>query len=287
MYLIILNSLAGHGKALEYERAICQELDARKLPHRTARTQHVGDATQLAQDAVREGCAAIVCVGGDGTLHEVANGLIEGYIPINIVPCGTGNDFAKSLPLVKDPIAAFRQQLDGQPRPVDFCRMNEEAFLNVAGTGFDVEVLRQSKQGKHGGGGLRHYLRALFAALRNFKPIDARVTIDGETSERSLTLITISNGKYFGGGMKVAPTAVPDDGYFDAVIIRAVKRWQVPFLLPLFIVGLHTKLRITTVVRCKSLILESAGMTIELDGELKPVDRAEFSLVTGRRMVSY
>ena len=124
MYLIILNPLAGHGAALRYEQDIRRELNARNLPHRTEYTKCEGDATELARSAVREGCAAIVCVGGDGTLHEVANGLIDAYIPIYIVPCGTGNDFAKSLPLAKkDPIAALRQQLSGQPRPIDFCRL--------------------------------------------------------------------------------------------------------------------------------------------------------------------
>ena len=151
MLLIISNPTSGSGAGAAILQRVKDALDERGLAYRSETTQRAGQASELADLAVREQMEGIVCVGGDGTIFEIVNGLAGRFMTLYFVPCGTGNDFVRVLNLPKDPIEALRAQLGGKPRAIDVGRVNERYFLNVSGCGFDVEVLRQAVRGKKDG----------------------------------------------------------------------------------------------------------------------------------------
>ena len=282
MYHLIVNPTAGNGRTLKVCRQVEEELKKKGLPFRTLRTEHPGHATEIVRDIVSgEEEARLIVLGGDGTLNEAANGLTGTNAILYIVSCGTGNDFIKALGLPKDPIEALRLQLASAPRFIDAGMLNDRMFLNVSGTGFDIEVLRQTLRFRDHFKGLFAYILGLLAALRRFRPVEARVTVDGLTFEAKLTIIEAANGRYIGGGMLVAPEADPADGLFDVVYVDAVSRWTILQLLPRFVTGKFVSLPVTHSLRAREVTIESSGMTINLDGELLPVERAHYRILPG------
>ena len=276
MFVVISNPTAGGGRPNVILSGVCELLKRRSIPHRVEITEAEGHAASLARAAALSGCEAIVAVGGDGTLCEIAAGLAERSATLYFVPCGTGNDFVRVLNLPADPLDALKAQLDGEETHLDMATVNGRGFLNVAGSGFDVDVLREVIRFKHVGKGLTPYLLGLVSALKKFHSFEAELTLDtGEVLKEKFTIISIANGRFFGGGMKVAPLAEVTDGLLDIIIIRRLPKLTVPFLLPLFITGLHAKLpALCRVRRCRSVKLVSPGMTFNMDGELHQMDEA-------------
>lgn len=279
MYKVIVNPVSGSGNALRQLPRIEAALRKRSIDYRVKKTEGHGDGTRLAAEAATEAPEGVIVVGGDGTLFDIVNGLRTSGVPVIFAPCGTGNDFVKSLPLPKDPVEAINAQLDAPLTKIDLCRMNDRYFLNVGGTGFDVEVLKNAEKYKAKYTGLMVYFHGLLDAIKSYKPITAKVTIDGETQERSFAILSIGNGKYFGGGMKAVPTADIADGLFDVVIVKPVKKFMILPLITLFITGKHVKLHLGKVCRCRKISIDCPGMTINMDGELRQVDVANFELL--------
>ena len=221
----------------------------------------------------------MVCIGGDGTLSEIVHELAGSGAVLYIVPSGTGNDFARALGLPRDPVEAFKAQLDGQRTAIDCGSINGRAFINVSGSGFDVEVLRKTEEFKQVYPGEKAYRKAVLAVLSSYRAFRSEISIDGgEFRPYSGTIVEIANGQYIGGGMKVAPGAQVQDGLFDVVMVDCVPRTLIPFLLPLFILGAHVHLPIARVVRAKDVVLRARGMVVNIDGRLEEMDEAHFEI---------
>lgn len=281
MYILIVNPTAGRGRALQLLPEIEAEFARRGLAYRVERTSGAENATSIARAAVAEAPEGIVAIGGDGSFFDVVNGAAGSDVPLLFVPCGTGNDFLKSLPLPKEPLAALRAQLDAPLTRIDVGRMNDIFFLNVSGTGFDVEVLRLVDGHKQRHGGLYAYMLALRDALRNYRPTEAMISFDGGPEEpATFAILSVGNGRYFGGGMRAVPNAKVDDGLFDVVVVKPVKKAAIPPLIALFIAGLHIRLGLAKLVRCKRFRLRRPGMTVNLDGELRTADEANYELLS-------
>ena len=145
MLIFVMNPTAGGGKAAAVMDALGRLLRQRGVAYEVLRTEAAGDGERLARQAAARGdCDAVVSVGGDGTAYEVASGMLDSGKPMGLIPCGTGNDFIKSLNYPKDPARALELVLKGQAKPVDLVTLNDRCFLNVSGTGFDVTVLQQA-----------------------------------------------------------------------------------------------------------------------------------------------
>ena len=180
---ISANETAGSGAGAAVFERVCGLLREKNIPFRADRTEEPGHATRLADAAVNDGEADIICIGGDGTLFEVVNGLAGRFVTLYFVPCGTGNDFVKVLHLPKDPVEALEAQLSGVSRKIDIGRLNDMHFINVSGSGFDVEVLRQAARFKKLGKGLLPYLLGIFAALRHFRALPVEISSGGKTEK--------------------------------------------------------------------------------------------------------
>ncbi len=282
MFAIIFNPVSGKGHAQSLAEQIVQELTARGEHAQLFPTKAEGDGANEARIAIEGGASAIVCIGGDGTLSEVVSAAAGSGVLLYIVPTGTGNDFARVLKLPKEPMEAFRAQLEGEEARLDCGMINGRPFLNVAGSGFDVEVLRRMEALKAIYPGPKAYRKAVFATLEKFTAFNAEVSVDdGPFEAVRTTIIEIANGQYIGGGMRVAPGAKPDDGLFSVVVVKKVPRWSVPFLLPLFIGGLHVHLPVARVLSAKKVIMRAKDMVVEVDGQLDRTEEARFEIMEG------
>ena len=279
MFAIIVNPVSGGGKNAQIAKRIEEILGQRGEAYRLFETESEGDGDRQVRLALESGCESVVCIGGDGTLSEIVHALMGSSSALYIVPSGTGNDFARVLGLPKDPVEAFRAQLDGRRTTIDCGSINGRAFINVSGSGFDVEVLRKTEEFKQIYPGERAYRKAVLAVLSSYKAFQTEMSVDGgEFKPYKGTIVEIANGRYIGGGMKVAPAAQLQDGLFDVVMVDCVPRMLIPFLLPLFILGVHVHLPIARVVKARDVVLRARGMVVNIDGRLEQMDEAHFEI---------
>lgn len=282
MFAVIVNPESGKGRAEGLPQALCRVLKESGHESRIFPTKEAGDEGRQARKALEAGAQAIVCVGGDGTLSEIVGELAGKDVPLLIVPAGTGNDFARAFGLPRDPVQALYAQLHGERAHIDLGTVNGKPFLNVSGSGFDVEVLRKTEELKAVYPGEKAYRKAVTAVLGRYKPMELELSVDGGAFEhRRVTIAEMANGQYFGGGMRVAPEAAHDDGLLDVVTVVPVWHGLIPMLLPLLILGIHAWLPLAKIVRARSAVLRCPGMTVNIDGRLERMDEARFGVLPG------
>lgn len=282
MFALIDNPVSGGGGHTELVRRIRAALEERGETVRLFETRGEGDGERLCAQALTEGCGHVVCAGGDGSLSDAVRALAGSDATLYAVPCGTGNDFARAFGLPKDPFGAFLAQLDGEPARIDCGAVNGRPFLNVAGSGFDVEVLRRTEELKASYPGGQAYRRALLSVLGSYEAREIEVCADGGEAETGrYTVVEVANGQYIGGGMRVAPGAGMTDGLFDVVKIGRVPARTIPLLLPLLIAGLHVYAPFVRVARARRVTLRRRGMTVNIDGRLEDMDEARFEVKPG------
>ena len=179
-------------------------------------------------------------------------------------------------------MAALAAQLDGTPARIDLGTINGRPFLNVSGSGFDVEVLRMTEELKSVYPGETAYRKAVLAVIGRYRAMEAELSIDGGPFKRqSVTIAEFANGQYIGGGMRVAPFARVDDGLLDVVTVVSVWHVLIPLLLPLFILGVHVRLPLAHSMRAKEAVLRCKGMTVNIDGRLERMDEARYGIWPG------
>ncbi len=277
---IVVNPSSGEGKGLAFSDQASRILSEQGKESKTYFSSAPGEIKTKTREAITDGADTIILVGGDGSLNEAVGEIASTGIELLLLPCGTGNDFARALRLPKDPIEAFRKQLSGKKKLIDCGKVNERFFVNVSGSGFDVDVLKRFEELKQTMPGPKAYRKAVIDVISNYKPFSPKILIDGKpVPDNQYAVAEIANGQYFGGGMKVAPDASVDDGLFDVVLVRAVPRILIPFLLPLFIWGLHVRIPLAKVLRAHSVEMRCDGMTVNIDGQLERMDSARYEVV--------
>lgn len=281
MYYVIYNPVSGMMKKKDITAGVFSELENRHIDYAPYASASAGDMTRLAQKAVKDGADGIIAIGGDGSFHEIVNGIGQSGIELIFVPHGTGNDFLKMFRLPKDPISALKAQLDSPVKYIDLCKANEDYFLNVFGAGFDVDVLRHAEKYKSGLAHRFSYIIGAYSAIKYLKMLSLEVRIDGGAPfTKEATIISVGNGSYIGGGMKAVPGASVFDGFIDVVIANKVSKLSVVYLLIMFILGLHVKIKsLTTVYRCRTIEFKADNMYVEADGEVYPCSHVAISVI--------
>ena len=285
--LVIVNPAAGGGRApAAWERA------RRQLHLQTGidcvPTEAPGHARQLARQAVARGVERVVAVGGDGTVSEVAAGLAGTDASLGIVPAGTGNDFSHTLGLPRQPAAAARLALHGFARRIDLGHVQladrSATFVNVAGCGFDAEVVRRTRAAR-GVGGTLPYLLAVLRSVWTFRPRSLRLVLDdGDTLTRRALSVAVAIGPSYGGGLRIAPQAAIDDGLLDVCLIGDLHPLELLAVLPRAYRGTHIRHPKVELFRCRELHVESASSEptgCQADGELVGQLPARFSIQPG------
>ncbi len=246
--LAIVNPAAKHGATGRQLPAIKELLGAGQDVEILAsdRPEH---AREIAASA--EGFDTILAVGGDGTVHEVLNGLMardqSARPALGVIPTGSGNDYARTLGVSFDLSTAVRQVMSGVAERVDIGIVNDVYFANSAAIGLDARVTAKAVDMKvsTGWSGLPLYLRSLFYVLFNqFYSHPVTLQFDDEDPhERTLLLIAMTNGPTYGGGFFITPTAVRDDGLLDVCVFDEVTLFGALWRLPFVIVGRHEGMR--------------------------------------------
>ncbi len=277
MITVIVNPVAGSGYALTVGEKIDALLEQRGLAHTLFYTEGVGHATTLASNAAQQNSDTVLSVGGDGTLSEVAAGLVGTQTALGVIPAGTGNDFIKTIGTPQKWEDALEYVLTHPAKPLDTGIINDAFFINVCGAGFDVMVLDYALTAKKHMRGIWPYLYGVIAAIKAFKPFEMLVEIGDEIKLQGQYMIcTIANGRYIGGGIPIMPAASVDDGFLDIMVVDTLPNWRIPFYLPAILGGTLMKKKIAHHYRAKKCALSSPGMRLNLDGEIIPMDSASF-----------
>ena len=275
--LLIVNPVAKHGMTEALIPAIERLLQS--VGHDTVFTTHVGHATEIA--AAAEGYDVLVAVGGDGTVHEVLNGIMARPAPdrpaLGLVPTGSGNDTRRTLGIPTDITDATLALASGIRRRFDIGVCNGVYFNNSFAAGLDARVTAKAVEYKvtTKRSGLWLYLTALLHVLFNeLYPHHVRVSWDGEAPLGiDLLIVAATIGPTYGGGFFIAPDALPDDGLLEVCVIDPLPLLEALLRLPFVIFGKHTKMRPVHMSRHVSIIIESdEPLPAQIDGEVM-VDR--------------
>lgn len=270
MYYIIFNPTAGAGRSYKAMNTVTQHLKENGIDYKEVHTEYKGHAIQLAKKAIGKGYDGIISVGGDGTLLEIAGELLGTNEKLGIIPAGTGNDFRQSIGVPKDILSALHIILFGNTKLVDVGFLGEnQPFLNVAGTGFDVNVIHNTqKVRKMFTGGFAYFLGIVLSIL-NYKSIKLNITANGHTLSRDVLLIAIANGKCYGGGLNVAPNACVEDGLFNVLILNRVAKWRILFELPKLKKGQIDKISVSEQFMCDKITIDcDSPQAFNIDGEV-------------------
>lgn len=235
-------------------------------------------ATELARQAGEAGYELIVAVGGDGTVHEVINGLMA-FPPdrrprLGVVPMGSGNDFAHNNGIDSRSELAMRQVFTGQPRRIDVGLIEDEHgrqeyWDNTLGIGFGATVAIRSHQLPVLRGFLMYLTAVIQTILLNHDAYRMQIETDQESLDEELLLMVLCNGAREGGGFAIAPEAQSDDGWFDYAAIRRVSRPMMFRLIPAVMRGTHARFPQVLMGRFRQLKLQSSGpLHIHIDGEI-------------------
>ena len=274
MLYFIINPHSGNGNG----RATADKLKTflADVPYTVIFTQQQGDATVLAaQCCQKEDCAGVVAVGGDGTVNEVVNGM-DLRVPLGVIASGSGNDFLRTFApgsTLKEQLAPIRE---GKTRQIDLLHINDLRSLNVAGTGFDVDILLRQAKLKRVLKGSAGYFASLLITLFSMKFRTFTLSFDGgETRTIPALLLVLANGRFFGGGLPASPDASLTDGKISVVLIKKLPRWKIPYVLIRFLKGRIAEVKryteVFTCTRVEGSVLPA--VSLQLDGELFDLPR--------------
>lgn len=217
--------------------AIDDFIAASSLDAKRVTTDGPGHATQLAREAVMAGCEAVVAVGGDGTMNEVAQGLVHSPAALALVPCGSGNGLARHLGLPRSPLAALRlaSGVDARIAAIDTGLANGFPFFNVMGLGLDAEVSRRFNGLTRRG--LLAYLRVACSLLNKPRVEPCRISAPGRVEYLDVLLVAVANSDQYGNHAKIAPGARVDDGRLELIAVQAVGLTAMPALAARLFLG--------------------------------------------------
>lgn len=289
---VILNPYANRWRAGsrvdEIRAAFSAVVRAGSLQSEIVQTEKPGEAIALAETAVAEGYDVVVAAGGDGTLSEVANGLLRAAgtgqtVPFGILPIGTANDFSDMVGLPRDLQAAVQIIAAGKTRQIDAGRINDHFFINNCAVAMEPMITLENIRMKRLSGELR-YMVALVRGLVKLKAWDMQVRWDDGGHDGPAYLLSVCNGPRT-GGFYMAPTAVVDDGLFDFVFAPEVPKLTVLAILLKLFRKTHIFHPQVTYGRTRHIsIISTPGTPIHADGEIiaEAATEIEYQILPGK-----
>ena len=263
----IVNPISGTQEKEQIIALINEYLDIDKYTFQIIYTQYAGHAEEIAAQCAEDSHFAVVAVGGDGTVNEVARALTHTHTALGIIPCGSGNGLARHLQISMQPRKAIEAINEGILERIDYGTINRRKFFCTCGVGFDAFVsLKFAEAGKRG---LNTYIEQSLNASLNYKPETYKLTIDGnETEIYQAFLIACGNAAQYGNNAYIAPKATLTDGLLDVTILNPFTPLDVPSLaLQLFTKTIDQNSHIKT-FRCKTINIrrEKPGV-VHYDGD--------------------
>ena len=263
----VVNPAAARGKCARVAKDLEQLCRDRKLDFDFEYTQKEKDAIGIAQKAA-DSFDVVVAVGGDGTIHETVNGLMEGKAKFGVIPVGSGNDFVRAMKIPSGLTQALDTVVAGHSKRIDIGKADHTYFPNGMGIGFDSWVVETSKSVRKLRGSTIYFYSVLRTIYSYQAPV-MRLRYGDVDREEKIFMVTIGNGISLGGGFKLTPHAIMDDGVFDLNIVTDLTKAQVYKNLVSVYSGSHTKMPQVTTGRTSEITIDSEqGFAVHLDGEL-------------------
>jgi diacylglycerol kinase (ATP) len=292
--LVIVNPASADGATQENWPKIASDLRTHFGPFTVAFTEAIGDGRRVASEAAEQGTRLIIACGGDGTISEVANGILESNkeVELGVLPSGTGGDFRRTLRMPTNVAAAARALRDGRTQIIDAVRVTfindagerETRFsVNVASFGMSTDVLDRAASGEAKRwlpgftprklGSKLSYAAATVQTTLSSSPIEIHLQVDEQPERRQrVAEFCVANARYYGGAMKIAPNARLDDGYFDIVTIGDASAFRILTNAPRLYFGAHLRMNEVTHALAKQVVArpvkKDVEVRIELDGEV-------------------
>ena len=262
-FVFIVNPISGNGKSLKAIKAIEEYCKLIRVNYKIIYTNEKNEATKLVSLYKNTHNSTVFCVGGDGTLNEIVNGIALSRLKLGIVPTGTGNDFYKTFK-------------DYNEDKIDLCKVNDKYFINIASFGLDAMIANYANDlKKHNLPNNLVYVLSLISKYLSFKPIN--ININGKNN--SSTILTICNAKYYGGGFQIAPKAILNDGLFDVIDLKSMNKLKIVNLLSKLISVNHLEDKNVNFYRKNSLYVESLIPIISnIDREIIKDKKFKFTL---------
>jgi diacylglycerol kinase (ATP) len=269
----IINKYSGTGFLSSLEEYIIDYCGELKIEVTIEFTQHKGHATELARKAVAQGYTRVFAMGGDGTVNEVAQGLVHTDTALGIIPKGSGNGLARHLHIPLHSQAALRLLNKYKIIPIDTLRINNRLSVNVSGIGFDAHVAGQF--GKNGKRGLINYGKLVMQEFPGFKEFPLEIEVDDVILKRKSFILAFANSSQFGNNAKISPFASVCDQLIDVCFVKKVPLTEaLPFAQKMF-TGRMNHSRFVEVIQGKRLkIAFDKPMPFHIDGEAMPPERA-------------
>lgn len=266
-YKFIVNPVAARGKCARVSKKMIQICIDRNMDYDLVYTSKAGDAIALADQAKNQ-FDCVVAVGGDGTINEVVNGIMGGSAKLGIVSIGTGNDFVRAVDVPLKLDRAIDNLVNFKTKIIDIGKANGRYFQNGLGIGFDAWVVKQTlKVRKLRGTAV--YFYSVLKTIYSYEPPLISLSYNDIRREERLFMITAGNGISLGGGFKLTPLAVIDDGLLDLNIIRNLNKWEIYQNLISVFAGKHIHMEQVTTDRTDHFTIESdEGFATHVDGEL-------------------
>jgi len=269
-YIFIVNPISGgksKTKLIQYLNEFCL---SNRLDFVVKHTEYAGHAKEIAKQYFDFEHTVVIAVGGDGTVNEVASSLIGSKCIFHVIPCGSGNGFARHNNILLD----YKKNLDTMLglatfKYVDTCFLNDIPFFNVSGIGFDAYISQKFSQIK--GRGFINYIRAVITHYREERNNKVVLKLDGREIPENAFFISFANTSQFGNNVHIAPEACNDDGLLDVVVVTKIPL----YLMPLVAFSLFTKKKINSkyvkYYRTSMIEVGCEPISVHVDGE--PIDK--------------
>lgn len=294
--MFVVNPVSGAGRTSRQWRHTERLLREKDYDFAVNFTRGAMHACEITRQALEQGYDHIIAVGGDGTINEVLNGFfvdeqaVNSEAALSLLPMGTGSDFARILPVSNSTEYAERLLIGCREQLCDVIKVNFVSwegisqiryYINVADVGVGCETCIRVNRNNKAMGGFLSFLTCFLEVILTFKSPEFKIEVDGELFyQGKSSLIAVNNGKYFGGGVKIAPLAEIDDGRMDVTLMKDAGTLDFLLALPSAYKGNHLtnpKLMLTQGRQVR--VSSSANAAIEMDGETPGFVDANFDIL--------
>jgi YegS/Rv2252/BmrU family lipid kinase len=302
-WFVIVNPNAGNEKGRKDWKVISSDLNKLGVIFSEKFTEKKEHAISITNEAIKSGYRRILCVGGDGTLNEIVNGVFNQNtcptqdITLGLIPVGTGNDWGRMFGIPLNYEGASHIIKDGKTTIHDIGKVTyyngpekgTRYFINIAGLGFEsVVVKRTNVQKDNGKGGKAIYFYNLLMSLISYKNTKSEIVIDGKSTTANIFSLNVGNGRYCGGGMRQTPFALPDDGILDVTIIKEMGKLEIIRNLKILYDGTILSHPKVEGHKCKNVkVCSDSVLYVEADGESLGHTPAEFSIIPAAINIVY
>ncbi len=263
---LIINPISGVGRQRVVEQLATTYIDTSAIDYKIVYTQYAGHLTELCRQYADQNYDVVCAVGGDGTMHEAANGLINSNTALCIVPTGSGNGLARHLGISLNLKQALQQLNNYHITSIDCIQFNNIYFVNVAGIGFDAYVAHAFANASKRG--LSTYIKLCMRCISNYTPVTITLTTpNNDTTTATYFIVAIANASQYGNNATIYPNGKLTNGTMGITLVKPIPWWQIPIFITQLFTRKLTPNKYITMLESKTLTLTQSTNIAHADGE--------------------